>query len=79
MTNQPDSKPRVSSGFTISGKPVSDDKVCPNIFAFCAFMGAAVAAHRGGNASDYLSECAHFMADVVGKALRDARNSRRSD
>lgn len=41
----------------------------PNIFAFCAWMGAVVAAQRGGKTSDYISECADFMTEVVGKRL----------
>lgn len=57
------------SAFSVAGDPVPDSTPCQNIFAFCAFMAAAVAERRGGQPSAYISECAHFMVDVVGRRL----------
>lgn len=54
--------------FYDGGVPVPDRSV-PNIFAFCVLMAACVAARRGGRPSDYIAECADFMADVIGKRL----------
>lgn len=60
---------QVASGFTDAGVAVSAEHVCPNIFSFCAFMSAVVADRRGGQPSEYISECADFMTEVVGKRL----------
>lgn len=55
--------------FVVKGSTVAMDSPLPNIFVFCTFIAAAVAARRGGKSSSYISECASFMEDVVGKRL----------
>ncbi len=57
------------TSFSIDGKPVADSYICPNIFAFCAFMAAAVAKRRGGKPHHYIRECYDFEKEVIGKAL----------
>lgn len=55
--------------FLCDGRSFPNDKPVANIFTFCALMATVVAERRGGANSHYLSECAHFMEDVVGKRL----------
>lgn len=55
--------------FLDQGRKVDDGEVCPNIFAFCTFMAAVVAARRGGTTMQWIKECYDFMGDVVGSDL----------
>jgi len=49
-------------------RPVGD-RDARTIFEFVAWMSARVAQKRGGKTSHYLSECADFMTEVVGRRL----------
>ena len=59
----------VDAHFAVGERLFPNSKPVANIFAFCALMATVVASKRGGENSDYISECAHFMVDVIGRPL----------
>lgn len=59
----------IETHFAYGNQSFPNTKPVANIFAFCALMASVVASKRGGQNSDYISECAHFMVDVIGRPL----------
>lgn len=53
----------------LQGKLIASSQKAPNIVVFFVWMAAVVAERRGGKSLDYISECAQFMVDVVGRPL----------
>lgn len=55
--------------YAANGRPLPPDKPVAHIFAFVCLMATVVANKRGGRNSQYIRECADFMAEVVGRKL----------